>query len=98
MAMVEKITNVATIGRRRFQFTYLIYWNITTVAEVSESRPESVTASAYDGIRKGRAVIMNMPNPNPMVRCTKLAPAARRNIAMLNSITCVVPEKSAANL
>lgn len=37
-----------------------------------------VTASPYDGIRKGSALIMNMPNPNPTVLCTKLAPAASR--------------------
>ena len=86
IATVEKIVNATMIGRKRFQFTYLMYWAITTVAEVSENRPESVTASAYDGMRKGSAVMMKMPNPNPMVLWMKLAPAARRSIAMLNSI------------
>jgi hypothetical protein len=62
----------------RFHVTYFKYLTITTVAEVNESRPESVTASPYEGIRKGRTVMMNIPNPNPMVRWTKLAPAARR--------------------
>ena len=74
------------MGRRRFHFTYLIYFNMTTVAEVRESSPERVTASPYDGIRKGSAVMMNMPKPKPIVRCTKLAPIARRNIGRLNSI------------
>jgi hypothetical protein len=31
-------------------------------------------------MRKGRAVIMKIPNPNPTVLCTKLAPIARRNM------------------
>ena len=30
--------------------------------------------------------MMNMPKPKPIVRCTKLAPIASRNMAMLNSI------------
>ena len=47
---------------------------------VSARRPDKAVASPYEGIRKGRAVIMNMPNPKPVVRCTKLAPAASRNM------------------
>ena len=86
IANVENRKNAAVTGRSRLQFTYFKYLIITTVAEVSESNPESVTASAYDGIRNGRAVIMNMPKPKPTVRCTKLAPMASRNMAMLNSI------------
>jgi hypothetical protein len=54
-----------------------MYLIITTVADVSESIPERVTASPYDGIRKGSAVIMNMPKPKPTVLWTKLAPAER---------------------
>ena len=77
VAIVENMTKAATIGSNRFHVTYLIYLIMTTVAEVSESSPESVTASPYDGIRKGRAVMMNMPKPKPTVRCTKLAPAAK---------------------
>ena len=80
------MANVATIGRKRFQFTYLIYLNITTAADVSDSRPDSVTASPYEGNRKGSAVMMNMPKPNPMVRCTKLAPAASRIIYRIFSV------------
>ena len=76
MAAVEKTTNAAVIGMSLFQVTYFTYWIITTVAEVRESRPDRVTASAYEGIRKGSAVMMNMPNPNPIVLWTKLAPAA----------------------
>ena len=44
------------------------YFSIATVADVSERSPDNVTASPYDGIRKGSAVIMNIPNPKPMVR------------------------------
>ena len=87
IAAVEKIANAARICRRRFQFTCLTYWIITTVEDVSESRPERVTASAYEGIKNGSAVMMNIPNPKPMVLCMKLAPAASRNISMLNSIS-----------
>lgn len=89
IAAVENTTNAPIIGKRRFHVTYLTYCNITTVAEVRERSPERVTASAYDGIRKGRAVIMNIPKPKPIVRCTKLAPIARRNIGRLNSINCI---------
>ena len=77
IAIVEKRTNAPTIGSSLFHVTNFMYFSITTVAEVSERRPERVTASPYEGIRKGSAVIMNMPNPNPMVLWTKLAPAAK---------------------
>jgi hypothetical protein len=82
IAIVEKILNAATMGRRRFHVTYFRYWIITTVAEVRDNRPERVTASAYDGIRKGSAVMMNIPKPNPIVLWMKLAPAARSMIYM----------------
>ena len=98
IAIVENIANAARIGRRRFQFTYLMYCIITTVADVSESRPERVTASAYDGMRKGRAVMMKMPNPKPMVLWMKLAPAARRNISMLNSIYPYIKRNETSSL
>ena len=86
IAMVENITNANVIGKKRFHVTYFTYFTITTAADVSDSIPDSVTASAYDGIKKGRAVMMNIPNPNPMVLWMKLAPIARRNIGRLNSI------------
>ena len=84
--MVEKTANEATKGKKRFQVTNLMYLIITTVADVKDSIPDNVTASAYEGIKKGSAVMMNIPNPNPIVRWTKLAPVARRNIGILNSI------------
>lgn len=88
IAIVEKITNAKVIGRKRFHVTYFTYFTMTNAADVSDSSPERVTASAYDGIRKGRAVMMNMPNPNPMVRCMKLAPAASRNMGSICMIFC----------
>ena len=76
IARVEKIMNAPTIGRSLFHVTNLRYFTITTVAEVNDNSPDRVTASPYEGIRKGSAVMMNMPNPNPIVLWTKLAPAA----------------------
>jgi hypothetical protein len=86
IAAVEKTTNAATIGRSRFHVTYFTYCIITTVADVRERSPERVTASAYECIRKGSAVMMKIPNPKPIVLCMKLAPAARRNIGIIYSI------------
>jgi hypothetical protein len=80
IAMEENRKNAANIGNMRLQDTYFIYLSITTVDDVNESIPESVTASAYEGIRKGSTVIMNMPKPKPVVRWTKLAPVAKRMI------------------
>ena len=78
--MAETMMKVSSMGRRRFRVTYLR--NLATIAMevVSARRPDRAVASPYEGIRKGRAVIMNMPNPKPVVRCTKLAPAASRNM------------------
>ena len=85
IANVEKITKAQIIGMSRFHVTYLTYCTITAVADVSDNRPDRVTASAYDGIRKGRAVIMNMTNPKPIVRCMKLAPVARSMMRIMFS-------------
>ena len=52
-------------------------------AEVVMARsPERVVASPYVGRKNGSIVMMKMPKPKPVVRCTKLAPMLRRNIAM----------------
>jgi hypothetical protein len=45
IAMVEKMTKAAAIGSMRFHVTYFKYLIMTTVADVNESSPESVTAS-----------------------------------------------------
>lgn len=44
--------------------------------------PDNVVASPYDGIKNGSIVMMNMPKPKPVVRCTKLAPMLNRNMAI----------------
>ena len=46
------------------------------------NRPDSVVASPYVGRKKGSIVIMKMPKPKPVVRCTKLAPMLNKNMAM----------------
>ena len=62
---------------------HTMYFHILThiIRQVdSASKPEWVVASPYDGIKKGRAVIMSIPNPKPVVRSTKLAPTASNAI------------------
>ena len=50
-------------------------------AEVVMARsPERVVASPYVGRKNGSIVMMNMPKPKPVVRCTKLAPILSRNM------------------
>jgi len=49
---------------------------------VMARRPESVVDSPYVGIKNGSIVIMKMPKPKPVVRCTKLAPMLNRNMAI----------------
>ena len=44
--------------------------------------PERVVASPYVGRKNGSIVIMKMPKPKPVVRCTKLAPMLNRNMAI----------------
>ena len=52
-------------------------------AEVVIARsPESVVASPYVGRKNGSIVMMKMPKPKPVVRCTKLAPMLNRNMAI----------------
>ena len=85
IAIVEKMMKAAKMGSRRFHVTNFRYFIMTTVADVSERSPDRVTDSPYEGIRKGSAVMMNIPNPKPIVRCTKLAPIDRRNMYMIFS-------------
>ena len=44
--------------------------------------PERVVASPYVGRKNGSIVMMKMPKPKPVVRCTKLAPMLNRNMAI----------------
>lgn len=74
--------NVISIGMSLFHEIYSRYL-YDMIAEVERaSRPDRVVASPYDGIRNGRTVMMKMPKPKPVVRCTKLAPTVSRNIAV----------------
>ena len=61
------------------------------VAEVVSARsPDRAVASPYDGMRRGRDVMMNMPNPNPVVLCTKLAPMVSRIMYAMLSICAIL--------
>ena len=53
-----------------------------TADVVIANRPESVVASPYVGRKNGSIVIIKMPKPKPVVRCTKLAPMLNMNMAM----------------
>jgi hypothetical protein len=44
--------------------------------------PDRVVASPYVGMRYGSIVMMKIPKPKPVVRCTKLAPMLSRNMAI----------------
>ena len=90
MAADEVMMNVRRIGRSLFQVIYLLILKLIIADVVNARRPESVVASPYEGIRKGSIVIMNMPNPNPVVLWTKLAPKVRRNISSIFSICSVI--------
>ena len=62
--MIMKVTR---IGMSLFQVTFLRSLKAMTEDVVRARRPERAVASAYDGIMNGSNVIMNMPNPNPVV-------------------------------
>ena len=79
------MTNVISIGSSLFQVMYALILKVMIADVVSARSPDNVVASAYDGIRKGRRVIMNIPKPKPVVLWTKLAPTARMNISIMFS-------------
>lgn len=82
MAIVETIINVSSIGQSRFQVTYSLSRHTMTAEVVMARSPESVVASPYVGRKNGSIVMMKMPKPKPVVRCTKLAPMLNKNMAM----------------
>jgi hypothetical protein len=53
-----------------------------TADVVMARSPDSVVASPYVGRKNGSIVMMKMPKPKPVVRCTKLAPMLSRNMAI----------------
>ena len=82
IAIVETTTKESSIGQSRCQVTYLRNRQTMTAEVVIANRPESVVASPYVGRKNGSIVIIKMPKPKPVVRCTKLAPILSRNMAM----------------
>ena len=86
MVGVEMTMKVSRIGTSLFHvMNFLILMHMSMEVVMARS-PERVVASPYDGIRKGSIVIMKIPKPKPVVRCTKLAPIVRRNISNTRSI------------
>ena len=65
------------MGRSLFHDIYFHILATITDEVVRASSPDRAVASPYEGIRKGSRVMMNIPKPKPVVRCTKLAPVAR---------------------
>ena len=86
IAAVEVIRKMERIGMSLFQVMNLLYFIEATRDVVKANNPDKAVASPYDGIRNGSRVIMKMPNPNPVVLCTKLAPTASRNICRIFSV------------
>ena len=82
MATVDITINVSSIGQSRFQLTYSHSRRTMTAEVVMAKSPDSVVASPYVGRKNGSIVMIKMPKPKPVVRCTKLAPMLKRNIAM----------------
>ena len=82
IAIVETMMNVSNIGHSRFQVMKLRSFQTMTADVVMANRPESVVASPYVGRKNGSIVMIKMPNPKPVVRCTKLAPILNRNMAI----------------
>ena len=50
------------------QTMYFLYLTITEKESAIANNPERVVASPYEGIKKGRIVMMKIPNPNPVTR------------------------------
>ena len=82
IAIVETTMKVSSIGQSRSQVTYSRNRQTMTADVVMARSPESVVASPYVGRKNGSIVMMKIPKPKPVVRCTKLAPILSRNMAM----------------
>ena len=86
MVGVDMMMNVSRIGMSLLHVMNFLILMHMSVEVVMARSPERVVASPYDGIRNGSMVIMKIPKPKPVVRCTKLAPIVRRNISNTCSI------------
>ena len=82
IAIVETTMKVSSIGHIRCQVTYLLSRQTMTAEVVIARMPDRVVASPYVGMKYGSIVMMKIPKPKPVVRCTKLAPMLNRNIAI----------------
>ena len=82
IAIVETTMKVSSIGHIRCQVTYLLSRQTMTAEVVMARMPDKVVASPYVGMKYGSIVMMKMPKPKPVVRCTKLAPMLSRNMAV----------------
>ena len=58
MAMAETMMNVSSMGRRHFRVMYLRKLATIAMEVVSARRPDKAVVSPYEGMRKGRAVII----------------------------------------
>ncbi len=90
MAIVETTINVSSIGQSRFQVTYSLSRHTMTAEVVMARSPESVVASPYVGRKNGSIVMMKMPKPKPVVRCTKLDQMLNKNMHMTR-LLIVIP-------
>ena len=92
IAIVEMMINVSSIGHNRFQVMKPRSFQTMTAEVVMANRPESVVASPYVGRKNGSIVMIKMPKPKPVVRCTKLAPMLSRNMAMTRLLILIIPK------
>lgn len=51
-------------------------------AVVPASNPDNVMDSPYEGSMKGKNIITNIPNPNPLALCMKLAAMDKRKMGI----------------
>lgn len=83
--------NVSRIRHSLIQTMYRRSRHTMAADVVIANSPDSVVASPYEGRKNGSMVMMKMPNPNPVVRCTKLAPMQSKKMA---SVIAIVVDQS----
>ena len=77
-AKYDTMTKVVSIGMSLFQQMCRLILTATKSDCIRANIPDRAVASPYDGISCGSMVIMNIPKPNPLTLCTKLAPMQNR--------------------
>jgi hypothetical protein len=68
MEISENRRNEMSIGMIFCQTMYFLYLTITEKERAMANSPERVVASPYEGIKKGRIVMIKIPKPNPVTR------------------------------